>query len=238
MPLDNPLDLYAVFEDLIPFEQEQHSLHNRYLDLIVELKAKSVLDVGCGSGKFLAKLKERAIRSKGIDLSETMIKKASDLGVEAEQLDLCDVTEKFDLITAIFDVINYLDESELERFFTCTNKALEMGGYYLFDSNTHFGFSEVAVGSLVLNKNDIHATVESRFENEKLYSDFTLFLPDPSGLFCKEKGEIVQYFHTKKAIKQLLKKAGFEVLGKFDIFLYGEAKSDKTLWVAQKQANL
>lgn len=236
MPSNNPLDLYAKFEDLIPFENELNSLHNRYIDLVLELGAKRVLDVGCGGGKFLSRLKEKNIRSKGIDLSAEMVKKASGLGVDASKTDLCDIDEKFDLITAIFDVVNYLEAGSLERFFECANSALKENGYFLFDSNTLFGFTDVAVGSLVLSKNGIHSTVESFYQDKKLFSSFIMFTPNSDGFYCKESSEIVQYFYTTKELTAMLKKAGLKVLGKFDIFLYGEAKSDKTLWVTQKIA--
>lgn len=234
MSSNSALDLYATFEDLIPFEAEQRSLHNHYLDLIRQKSPTNLLDVGCGGGKFLLLLKQHNIAAKGIDLSPAMVQKALNLGVEAEAKNLLEVSEQFSLITAIFDVANYLNDEDLTNFFDGAHNALTDNGYFLFDTNTLFGFEEIAVGSLVLRKNNIHATVESYFEDEKLFSQFTLFLPDKTGLYAKESGEIVQYFHNSKIIQQALKKSGFKLIDKIDIFLYGETKSDKTLWIAQK----
>lgn len=234
MHSNNALDLYARFEELIPFENEIASLYKRYIELLREFGVKTLLDVGCGSGKFARDVASFGIKTSGIDLSASMIEKARKLGVDARQADLCDETDRYDAITAVFDVVNYLDQSELNRFFGCACQALNEKGVFLFDSNTLFGFTGVAVGSLVLSRNGVYATVRSEFENNQLISDFVLFEPNDDGLFCKNEDSITQYFHTSKQISDSLKKAGFVVLGKFELFLYGEAKSDKTLWVAQK----
>lgn len=228
------LDLYARFEPLIPFEAEISGLHDRYVALLTEFGAARVLDVGCGSGALLKKLSIAGIQAKGIDLSAEMIRRAQAQGLEAECVDLCDLGEIYDALTAVFDVVNYLHEGDLGRFFECAAKALRPGGHFLFDVNTLYGFEEVAQGSLVLEGVGHHATVESVFEEGRLKSRFTLFEPELDGLYRRSSGEIVQYFHPVKALEKALKAAGFKPLGKFELHLYHAPKPDKQLWVARR----
>ncbi|MGE4294747.1 MAG: class I SAM-dependent methyltransferase [Campylobacterales bacterium] len=228
------LDLYARFEPLIPFEPEIAGLHDRYVHLLTEFGAGRVLDIGCGSGGLLKKLGEAGIGAKGIDLSAEMVRRAQAQGVDAECVDLCDLGEIYDAATAVFDVLNYLDETALGRFLECAAKAIRPGGHFLFDVNTLYGFEEVAQGSLVLEKEGVHATVESVFDHNKLTSRFVMFEPGAEGLYRRSEGTITQLFHPVKTLEKLLKQAGFKPLGKFDLHLYHAPKPDKQLWVARR----
>ena len=48
----NPLDLYAKIESLIGFDAQYEKLYQIYLHLLNSLHVKTILDVGCGNGKF------------------------------------------------------------------------------------------------------------------------------------------------------------------------------------------
>lgn len=231
-PLADALDLYARFEPLIPFEPEIAGLHDRYVALLTEFGATRVLDIGCGSGGLLKKLSATGMEAKGIDLSAEMIRRAKAQELDAECIDLCDLGEIYDAATAVFDVLNYLDDAGLTRFLECAAKTIRPGGHFLFDVNTLYGFEEVAQGSLVLEKTGVHATVESVFQNGELTSRFVMFEPGEGDLYRRSEGTITQVFHTVKTLEKLLKNAGFKPLGKFDLHLYHAPKPDKQLWVA------
>ena len=232
--MTEPLDLYARFEPLIPFQAQINALHERYMALIREFGARRVLDIGCGSGALLGKLQAIGCEAKGIDLSAEMVRRAQKAGQNAECIDLCDQGEIYDLATAVFDVVNYLSDAALARFFECAAKALRPGGHFLFDVNTLYGFEEVAQGALVLEEQGVHATVESVFDSGKLTSDFRLFEADENGCYRRLAGTIEQFFHPNRQLEKQLKAAGFKVLGKFDLYLYDARKPDKQLFAAQR----
>jgi len=74
----------------------------------------SVLDVGCGNGRFLALLRPKKCKLSGVDISKTAIEKCSLLGADAKRCDLTHETipfhnASFDYIT-ILDVLEHLDD--------------------------------------------------------------------------------------------------------------------------------
>jgi predicted TPR repeat methyltransferase len=141
------LELYAKIEQYLDFEEEVEYLHNSFCDIVDEIQPKSLLDIGCGQGEFLTKL-DSNIATLGIDLSQNQINIAKSKNLNVSSCELADINEKFDMQTAIFDVINYIPTDKLESFLQESYDRLNNDGYLVFDSNTLFGFEDVAQGSL------------------------------------------------------------------------------------------
>ena len=68
---------------------------------------------------------------------------------------MCDLNGTYDVLTAVFDMLNYLDKEQLERFLSCVKAHLNEGGIFLCDINTLFGFENVAVGSYIVDDEKI-----------------------------------------------------------------------------------
>lgn len=120
------------------------------VDLITEIiqshnkLAKNILDVGCGTGthsKLLAK--NKFFNIVGIDKSSEMIKlaKYKSLGssnINYEELDMLSLDRlksKFDVVLAMFHVVNYLDRSkDLRTFFDLVSQILTPNGIFIFDT--------------------------------------------------------------------------------------------------------
>jgi methionine biosynthesis protein MetW len=81
------------------------------LDLMPRRDALRVLDVGCGSGRFLRVLKQRGHQGVGVDVSESAVATARQTGVEAHVADL-NTGAGFESLPAPFDVITVLDVLE------------------------------------------------------------------------------------------------------------------------------
>ena len=127
----NPLDLYAKIEPLIGFYDEYEKLYLLYLQKIKSLHVKSVLDIGCGNGRFLKHLNRSGFDCLGIDRSKEMVKKACAIGVNAKVLELENIQKNsFDSITAVGDVLNYMNQDELNKFFDSILKVLKKDGYF------------------------------------------------------------------------------------------------------------
>ncbi|GHS87313.1 hypothetical protein FACS189487_03230 [Campylobacterota bacterium] len=223
------LDMYADFEPLIPFDREIEFLHKTYLDKLLDLGAKTILDVGCGSGDFLLLSKENAIACKGIDLSEKMVLNACKKGANAEKRDLNDESGFYDALTAIFDVVNYIAPSELANFFISAKNRLNRGGFFIFDINTLYGFQDVASGSISLEKDGLFGSVRSEFADQKLISDFDLFTKIGE-VYKRDSWSIEQFYHSDREIENALKTAGFSSVKTENIKLYG-TKPDKKLYI-------
>ena len=227
MPANPPsaLDLYARIEDLLGVKEAAPDLYAHYLLTLQTVAFDSLLDVGCGSGDFIASIQDAFAESafRGIDLSPEMVARAQGQGVEAEVIDLCDDPGRYGVITAVFDMLNYLDPSQLARFGRCVREHLEEGGYFLCDINTLYGFEEVAVGSFITEDTDRFVAIDSDFGEGVYVSDFTLFERDGE-LWRKSAGTIRQYHHTVQAITQA---TGLACLEERPIRLYDGEEPDK-----------
>jgi SAM-dependent methyltransferase len=204
--VSNALDLYAKVEDLLGVEEVTPLLNEYYFETLAKLEFKTLLDVGCGSGGFLKELSHiyPNVQSLGIDLSSVMVEMSKAKGLNAQCIDLCKLEGKYDVITAIFDMMNYLDQSNLKRFLRCIEARLEVGGHFIFDINTLFAFKVVAAGSLIKDGGDRFLTIDSDFEEDtgEYFMDFTLF-EEENGCFKKTQDEITQYYYKVNEIEKL-----------------------------------
>ena len=226
------LDLYAKVEDLLGVKEAAPTLYAHYLLFLNSVDFDSLLDVGCGSGDFLRQMQGALDipQVKGIDLSPLMVAQTIEQGYDAERIDLCDLNGTYDVITAVFDMLNYLNKDQLERFLLCVKEHLNEGGVFLCDINTLYGFENVAVGSYIVDDDERFLTVDSDFENGEYISEFTLFEKEGE-CFTKSQEIIKQYLYTSEEIEKL---SGLKLTNQDDVYLYIEEGTDKTFLVFQK----
>ena len=167
---------------------------------------------------------------KGIDLSPLMVAQTLKQGYDAECIDLCDLNSSFDVITAVFDMLNYLNKAQLSTFFSCVKSHLNDGGVFLCDINTLFGFENVAVGSFIVDDEERFLTVDSDFEKDEYISEFTLFEKE-ADCFKKSQETIRQYYHS---IEDIVALSDMELLVNDDVNLYGLESADKKFVVLKK----
>jgi SAM-dependent methyltransferase len=216
----NSLDLYSRVEDLLGVNEASVMLYEYYFATLESLEFNSLLDVGCGRGAFLEQVKNKFPSTSifGIDLSPLMVKKTKDRGINAESIDICEVDGKFQVVTAVFDMINYLDDNQLTKFMRCVEDRLESGGYFICDINSLYAFEVVAVGSFIKDDNERFTTVDSFFEDGEYYSEFTLF-EKVGDCFKKRKESITQYYHT---VERLQNVTDLELIDKKFISIYSD----------------
>ncbi len=225
------LDLYAKVEDILGVKEVAPKLYAHYLLTLQTIEFETLLDVGCGSGDFLSSMSGifDDATMQGIDLSPLMVERTKSIGVNASCIDLCDMDSSFDVITATFDMLNYLDTKSLKAFLICLSERLNPDGYFLCDINTLYGFSEVAVGSFIADEDDRFLTIDSDFEDGVYSSEFTLFEQNGDS-YSKSKEQISQYYHDSEMIASI---SGLELVTQESVSLYGD-ESDKTFLVFKK----
>jgi len=226
------LDLYAKVEDLLGVKEAAPSLYAHYLLFLQSQDFTSLLDVGCGSGDFLRQMQGALDipKIKGIDLSTLMVAQTVEQGLNAECIDLCDLSGSYDVITAVFDMLNYLNKEQLSRFLICVKEHLNEGGVFLCDINTLYGFENVAVGSYIVDDDKRFLTVDSDFEKDEYISEFTLFEKEKD-CFKKSQETIRQYYHTVDEIAML---SGLELMVDDEVNLYELEDADKRFLVLKK----
>jgi SAM-dependent methyltransferase len=122
-------DEYAGYRADPVFEQGIRSLLDS--EIVPRLPEQArILDVGCGSGDFLAAAKERGLRPKGIDVSEDGARKCREKGFDAVSGNFLtdDLGDGFDAVT-MWDVIEHLRDPG--QFFERVHEVLRPGGHFI-----------------------------------------------------------------------------------------------------------
>jgi SAM-dependent methyltransferase len=218
--MSKALDLYSKVEDLLGVNEVTPKLYENYFLTLQNLEFDSLLDVGCGRGEFLRQIKTLFPQTKvmGIDLSPLMVKTTQSKGIDAKCIDLCKIEQKFQVITAVFDMVNYLSPKEITRFIKCIENKLEDNGHFICDINSLYAFEELAVGLFIRDDDNRFVTIDSDFENKKYYSEFTLFEKDGK-CFKKSQATITQYYYT---VEELIKLTNLKLIEKFPFSIYGD----------------
>lgn len=95
-----------------------------------------LLDVGCGPGYFLSYLKDKKIRSKGLELADFLVEVCLKQGLNVSATELAMEKPRSYNVLTLFDVLEHLTDPI--SFFTDANRALEKGGYVLaYTPNIH-----------------------------------------------------------------------------------------------------
>ena len=224
------LDLYAKAEHLLGIEDATEALYDLYRSELDEYKIKTLLDVGCGRGGFMTRMISDGVKCKGVDLSSLMIEECISNGLDAECIDVKNVTGKYDAIVSIFDVLNFMNKEELIDFLEAIATKLNDDGIFIADINTLYGFSDVAEGTMSSENEKEFLSVDAQFENDMLTTKFTLFEKQDDESYKKYQDSIVQHFHKIKLFQKL---SGLKLVEKQTFSLYDT--EDKTLLIFKKR---
>jgi SAM-dependent methyltransferase len=110
--------------------------------------ARSVLELGCGTGAVLEQLQAR-YRVAGVDLSQQMLdvaaRKLPKATLVQGDMTTIELDETFDVVLCLFDSINHLGEfQQWEAAFDRAYDHLDEGGVFVLDMNTQLHLSELA----------------------------------------------------------------------------------------------
>jgi predicted TPR repeat methyltransferase len=226
------LELYARIEPMLGFEEEVESLYDLYARILESWRPASLVDIGCGNGRFLRKLRKslKIPRLYGVDLSEEMVARAKALGVDADAVDICEVRERFDAATAVFDVLNYIPPAKIGPFLRCVADVLEVGGIFLADVNTLYGFEEIAPGTLVREERGRFLTVDADYSEGVLRTKLDLFEREGK-CWRRESDTVVQYFHEPETLARASE--SLELVQSYPVTMYGE-EPDKEILLFKK----
>jgi len=224
------LDLYAKAEHLLGIEEATEALYDLYRSELDEYKVERLLDVGCGRGGFMQRMISDGVTCRGIDLSSVMVEECKAQGLDADSIDISQEEGKYDAVVAIFDVLNFLESDKLIDFLDAVADRLNDDGIFIADINTLYGFSDVAEGTMSSDNEKEFLVVDAVFDNDKLYTKFTLFLENEEKRFTKHQDTIVQYFHKIKTFQKL---SGLKLVEKQTFSLYDT--EDKTLLIFKKK---
>lgn len=228
------LELYSKVEPYLDFEDEVYLLHKQFMEFVMVNELDNIIDIGCGQGYFLDNLRINGKKAFGTDLSVEQIKVCKAKGLDAKAIALNEVKDKYDCATAIFDVLNYMDKEYLKTFIQEANLVLNHGGYFVFDVNSHFGFDNIAQGCITIDLKDKFIAIDANFDDNKLQTDITLFSKQKNKLFSKESDSIIQEYHSKEFLSNLLESNGFKIQEIREFNLHSDEDADKFIFICKK----
>lgn len=131
---------YSQYYDLL-YRDKDYAGEARYVHELIEKHrpgARTVLDLGCGTGRHAALLAERGYELTGVDLSEEMLKVAR---ATAPQLSFVQgdvrsvrLNRKFDVVASLFHVMSYqTTNADLRAALATLREHLSPGGMFVFD---------------------------------------------------------------------------------------------------------
>lgn len=128
--------------------------YGEWADFVLQLAAahgtrpRRLLDLGCGTGASTAPFTAHVPHVEGLDASQDMLNVAATRlpGVPLHRADARTFTlqGRFDLVTAVFDVVNnLLSDDDFLAMLKRVRAHLTLGGHFIFDANTTPGLRDL-----------------------------------------------------------------------------------------------
>lgn len=220
--------VYDMFQDNVNYRE--------WADYIIqmlhrhEIKDGLVLELGCGTGTMTELLADAGYDMIGIDNSGEMLSEAMEkrVGSGHDILYLLQDMQDFELygtvraVISVCDSMNYLTEEEdLEYLFALVNNYLDPGGLFIFDMNTVHKYRDVIGDTTIAEDREDGSFIwENSYDEEtgiNVY-ELALFLPREDGLYEKCEEEHVQRAYSLDRIKEMIDKAGMELVAVYDAY--------------------
>jgi SAM-dependent methyltransferase len=186
---------------------------------------RTVLEIGCGTGKFGPKFSADNYMITGMDISIPMLQIAKTRAFKNFTILCGDMTQfsfkkPFDFIFCVHDTVNYLlEETQIEHFFASVNKTMHKGSLFFFDITTPYNIkqnfdrkvNQYRKGDLFIEWSNSYKKKERR-----VYSTLEVLKNDGTS----EVEQHIQKLYTIDEISKLLIKEGFEIISIFGDYTY------------------
>lgn len=228
--------VYDTFMDNVPYEEWGEYIHSMLCEYGV--KDGIVLDLGCGTGTMTEILAGYGYDMIGVDNSEDMLELAMEKRIASghDILYLLQDMQEFELygtvraVVSVCDSLNYItEEEELEHVFALVNNYLDPQGIFLFDMNTVYKYQTMIGNTTIAENRDEGSFIwENSYDEETGINTYelALFIPREDGLYEKDEEVHYQRAYSLEKIKELIGKAGMELLAVYDAYTLEPPKED------------
>jgi SAM-dependent methyltransferase len=136
--------VYSQYYDLL-YHDKDYMGEMKYVDNLIKAhikEAKTLLDLGCGTGKHAELFCEKGYDVHGVDLSDEMLKiaqtrtlnKKNELQFTHSNIQELKLNKQFDVVVSLFHVMSYQNSNEaLIQAFEVAKQHLKQGGIFIFD---------------------------------------------------------------------------------------------------------
>jgi SAM-dependent methyltransferase len=133
-------NLYSEYYDLLYRDKDYRGEVDYVLSLSQKFNpaAKTLLDLGCGTGKHASLFHAAGYEVQGVDMSATMLARARahhpDIRFHQGDARSVRLGQGFDIVTSLFHVASYqTTNADLDAYLTTAKAHLKPGGIFLFD---------------------------------------------------------------------------------------------------------
>ena len=183
------------------------------------VQGKKLLDLGCGTGETLLRLKDD-YECSGLDLSVDMLtianKKLKNKGVKLFQGDMreFDTGETYDIIVSLFDTVNHLTSLEdLDDLMKCIYSNLNPNGIYIFDVINRDFMNEMFPGGTYYDDRKDMTIIWEHFQEEDLdIVEAVYFVKNRAGHYEKLKEFYEKRIFEEFEIRKIIEKNNLNLL--------------------------
>ena len=225
---------------MVPYLQELLQEHS--------VPGRTMVEMACGTGTVAVAMAQGGWQVAGVDLSGAMLDvaraKATAAGVEIgwsrQDMRCLTVDTPVDLVTCLYDSMNYMLSSEdLLRTFRSVHAALVPGGAFYFDMNTAYAFECLWDDATYYTDDDALCTVlKSGYDvhHQRTKVVVTCFRR-VGALYEKIQEHHVEQAYPPEQIATLLTDAGLRVEASYGCFRLTPPHDEtmRILWVARRE---
>lgn len=187
--------------------------------------ADTVLELGCGTGRFGAKFSNDGYTIYGIDRSLSMLAVAKARAFLNFRIFCADITRfslarPVDFIFSVHDTMNYLLEpDDMARVFVCCREAMHERGVFLFDITTEYNIYANFAG-----KTTRHQLRDGWIEWSNEYDTGSRLVRSILRYHRRQGGTVteehLQRIYTAEEVATIAAQSGLEVMGVFGDYTF------------------
>lgn len=188
---------------------------------------KEILDIACGTGTHIFEFNKKGYNCKGIDISKTMIKKATIKNRLYNTKFICkdfnsfETKNKYDIVICLFNSLPEIIKSNkyTNSVFKKINKIINKDGLFIFDffkPNNHS--NQISINKRKLNHETIYSIRDSEVKKSRIYSEYICLTKN----YKDYKIYILKLERANiKKWDSIIKKNNFKIIRKGNLFQKG-----------------
>ncbi len=229
-PHAEPYSLFALCYDRV-MQSIDYKKWAGYVDQILKryhCPGNSVLDIACGTGKFLDFLSRHGYSGAGMDISSSMLERARELYTSNNSLEFfqgdirtISVSRQYDAVICLHDSMNYLTSYEdISDVLHSVYSTLLPRGLFIFDLCTRFSILRNFSGQVFSEDTAEYAYIwrnrYSRFTGKARVTIDFLIKSEPAQ--CGRERHEQRIFSIRAVKKLIAQDQRYDLLGCFDDF--------------------
>lgn len=212
-------------------------------------EGQTMLDLACGTGTLGLAFAHQGWRVYGVDASPAMLAEARHKSEEAglplllscQDMRSFVLPERVDLVTCVFDSLNYLLAVEdLQQTFARVAAHLRPGGLLLCDMNTIWALAEIWDHNTYFSESEeIAVVMSSQYDDEAHIASVTMVAFVRRGELYERIEELhCERGYPERTVSAAMERAGLQVLATYECFTHEPptSHSPRILWVAAPAA--